>query len=477
MSNAVFPVTAERVAILATADPELRRLVEQGSRGLIKRLAHADTIPQLRATIEDQRPDVLLVDFTLLGDDPADALSALPAEGRPPVLLLAEAGEREQAFELIGKGADDVLDRPPRNGELHLRIDRVLESREIDAHLASLEDEITERSRRSYRARTIVTRSPAMRQLADTIERVARMRTTVLVLGESGVGKELVSRSVHFSSPRIEGPFIAINCAALPPHLIESELFGHEKGAFTGAVDRRAGKFELAHGGTLFLDEIGETDLATQAKLLRVLETQEFMRVGGTRPVKVDVRLVAATNVDLERFVREGRFREDLYYRLKVVTLQIPPLRERREDIPDLISTTLSNLCRENQIPRPELSPEAMEALSAYAWPGNVRELMNTLEAVLVSNTSHRIGVAELPPSIVATRSDTKHTGTPLELVGRSLREIESLAISATLREVEGSRTRAAELLGISVRTLRRRIHELGLEEEHPARPGRPRLR
>ncbi len=462
MSNAVFPVTAERVAILATADPELRRLVEQGSRGLIKRLAHADTIPQLRATIEDQRPDVLLVDFTLLGDDPADALSALPAEGRPPVLLLAEAGEREQAFELIGKGADDVLDRPPRNGELHLRIDRVLESREIDAHLASLEDEITERSRRSYRARTIVTRSPAMRQLADTIERVARMRTTVLVLGESGVGKELVSRSVHFSSPRIEGPFIAINCAALPPHLIESELFGHEKGSFTGATNRQKGRFARAHSGTIFLDEIGDMSMKTQAKVLRALQDGEIEPVGAGQPVRVDVRVLAATNKDLRDEIDAGRFREDLYYRLSVLPVHLPPLRERAEDIPGLVRHLSALICRENNFRPRRFTEPALAQLASRQWPGNVRELRNYLERAIILAPSDEISANELP-EVELRRSEADHTLMEIE----SLREFKEAAEREYLRrklEAHGwNITRTAQAIDTPRSNLYKKLEMYGL--------------
>ncbi|MDQ7087491.1 MAG: sigma-54 dependent transcriptional regulator [Acidobacteriota bacterium] len=277
---------------------------------------------------------------------------------------------------------------------------------------------------------------------------------------------------MHFRSPRAQAPFVAINCAALPPHLIETELFGHERGAFTGAVSRRAGKFELAHSGTLFLDEIGETDVATQAKLLRVIETQEFMRVGGSRTLRVDVRLVAATNADLERMVREGRFREDLYYRLKVVTLEVPPLRQRREDIPELVTTTLEELCRTNHLRLRRITDKALDTLRRYPWPGNVRELINTLEAVVVSTAAETIDVEHLPAAIRGGLSPA----VPLrDMAGRSLRDIEAEAIRATLSATGGSRTRAAEMLGISVRTLRRRIRELGLQQLMPPRPGRPR--
>ncbi len=419
-------------------------------------------------------PDLVLIDFALLGAEPSAALAPLTrGDDAPSVILVAASSETGAAWNLVDRGAHDVVQRPPHPQELRLRVARALEARDLGMHLASLEEEIAERSRRSFSDRVLVARSEAMRALVETIGRVARMRTTVRELGESGVGKELVARTVHFRSPRLDGPFIALNSAALPPHLIESELFGHERGAFTGAISRRAGKFELAHRGTLFLDEIGETDLPTQAKLLRVLEQQEFMRVGGSRPVRVDVRLVTATNADLERLVREGRFREDLYYRLKVVTLHVPPLRERQEDIPDLAETFLVQVCRNNHLRPRRLTADALAALCRYPWPGNVRELMNTLEAVVVSTPAETLDTEHLPPPVHAAISAPGARSHAM--AGSSLKDVEAETIRQTLVAMEGSRTRAAAALGIGLRTLRRRIQELGLDRESPARPGRPR--
>ena len=473
-STPSFPVSPQHHALIAVRSPSLAETLRGSCQDLCPQTSVVTDIDDALESLRRQASDVLLVEFELLGSPPGKPLARVRGLSDPPVVVvIAPAGDPSPAYALLEEGVHDVVRNPPHPLELALRIGRLLEARDMGAHLAGLEEAISERSKYSYKARSIVTRSPTMRTLTETIERVARMRSTVLVRGESGVGTELVSRDLHFRSPRSQGPFIAINCAALPPHLIESELFGHERGAFTGAVSRRAGKFELAHGGTLFLDEIGETDLPTQAKLLRVLETREFMRVGGSRLLQVDVRLVAATNADLERLVREGRFREDLYYRLKVISLEVPPLRDRREDIPGLIETTLEELCRSNHLRPRRLTAEALDTLCAYPWPGNVRELINTLEAVVVATPSETLDVEHFPAGI---RGGTDPLGVKVpNLVGRSLKDVESEAIRRTLAAVDGSRTRAAEVLGIGVRTLRRRIKELGLEEVLPPRPGRPR--
>lgn len=469
----VVPTPTERRLAIVTADPSLAGEIEQQSRSLGFGVFLAPSVEQWINYSPEEPPDILILDSDLLAGQAEAVFQALAREeDSPVVILVAPSAGGQGAFDHLDAGVADVLNRPPHPAEFRLRIRRALESHDLGMHLASLEDEITERSRRSFTDRTLVARSPSMRRLAETLERVAKMRTTVLIRGESGVGKELVARSIHFRSPRLDGPFIALNCAALPPHLIESELFGHERGAFTGAVSRRAGKFELSHRGTLFLDEIGETDLPTQAKLLRVLELQEFMRVGGSRPVRVDVRLLAATNADLERLVREGAFREDLYYRLKVITLAIPPLRERREDIPDLAESFLGQICRNNNLRPRRLTAAALEALVNYPWPGNVRELMNTLEAVVVATPTETIDREHLPAPF------HHGSGLPLRsrpLAGGSLQDLEADSIRTTLASVGGSRSHAARILGIGVRTLRRRISELGLDHQFPGRPGRPR--
>ncbi len=374
-----------------------------------------------------------------------------------PVLLLSEPARLQLAVQALRHGADDYLLRPPDPFELKTRLGRILERSELDLRITSLQDELAKK----FGFKNPEGRSPAMQGVLERLMRVAPMRATVLILGESGVGKELVARSIHFSSRRRDHPFIALNCAAMPASLIESELFGHEKGSFTGAHTRARGKFEIAHRGTLFLDEISEMAPPTQAKLLRVLEEREFMRVGGDQSIRVDVRVIAATNADLEALVARSLFRQDLYYRLKVVTIHVPPLRERRFDIPVLVETFLDELSRANAVPRKAISPEALAALQDYQWPGNVRELKNVIESVLVSTQGDPIRREDLPPSIargapVPERGDL--------MPGATLEEIERELIRRTLEHTGGNRTHTAEMLGIGVRTLQRKIRSFGLD-------------
>ena len=301
-----------------------------------------------------------------------------------------------------------------------------------------------------------------MAEVFDSIRQVSPSRATVLVEGESGTGKELVAHSVHRLSPRANGPFIPVHCAALTESLLESELFGHEKGAFTGAIERRQGRFEQADGGTLFLDEVGEIDPSVQVKLLRVLEERRFERVGGSESIDVDVRLIAATNRDLKTMVDAGDFREDLYYRLYVVAIQMPPLRDRRTDIPLLINHYLATFNEENEKQFEGLTPDALDLLSSYEWPGNVRELRNLIERMVVMARGPRLTVRDIPiqiregtGQIVAVRKGGEH----------SLQEAERTMIQKALKTSNGNRTRAAELLGISRRTLHRKINEYGLRD------------
>ena len=385
-----------------------------------------------------------------------------------PVLLLSEPANLQAAVQALRHGADDYLLRPPDPFELRTRLGRILERSELDSRITSLQDELAKK----HGFRNPVGRSPAMEGVLERLMRVAPMRATVLILGESGVGKELVARAIHFNSRRSENPFIALNCAAMPASLIESELFGHEKGSFTGAHSRARGKFEIAHRGTLFLDEISEMAPPTQAKLLRVLEEREFMRVGGDQSIRVDVRVIAATNSDLEEMVSRGLFRQDLYYRLKVVTIHVPPLRERRRDIPVLVETFLDELSRANAVPRKAVSPEALAALESYHWPGNVRELKNVVESVLVSTPGDLVRREDLPPSIARPASAPEAEGL---VPGMTLAGMERELIRTTLEHLGGNRTHTAATLGIGVRTLQRKIREFGLDIQPSRRRARRR--
>jgi DNA-binding NtrC family response regulator len=375
------------------------------------------------------------------------------------VILVTGYGSIESAVEAMRVGADDYLTKPVDLYELRKRVMNLIEKDQLKEEVSSLREQLDKR----YGFESIIGKSAPMERLFDQMKMVAPTRSSVLIIGESGTGKELVANALHRASPRRNERFLAINCGAIPPDILESELFGHERGSFTGAVTRKIGKFELAHKGTLFLDEISELYPELQVKLLRVLEERQIMRVGASDLIDVDFRLIAATNRDLEREVSEGRFREDLYYRLKVVTLRIPPLRERPSDIPGLAEHFLNLFCQEHGKPPKRLGAEALEVLSRAPWPGNVRELRNVMESVVVFHTQgDEITLSDLP-SEVRDASTLSTTGGPVQsVVGepRTMEEIERQAILETLQRTDGHRAKAADLLGIGLRTLQRKLKE-----------------
>jgi len=375
------------------------------------------------------------------------------------VILVTGYGSIESAVEAMRVGADDYLTKPVDLYELRKRVMNLFEKEQLKEEVSSLREQLDKR----YGFESIIGKSAPMDRLFDQMKMVAPTRSSVLIIGESGTGKELVANALHRASPRKNERFLAINCGAIPPDILESELFGHERGSFTGAVTRKIGKFELAHKGTLFLDEISELYPELQVKLLRVLEERQIMRVGASDLIDVDFRLIAATNRDLEKEVSLGRFREDLYYRLKVVTLRIPPLRERPSDIPGLAEHFLGLFSQEHGKGPKRLSAEALEVLSRYPWPGNVRELRNVLESVVVFHTQgDEIAVADLPIE-VRDSSTLSTTGAPVQsVVGepRTMEEIERQAILETLLRTGGHRAKAADLLGIGLRTLQRKLKE-----------------
>ena len=307
--------------------------------------------------------------------------------------------------------------------------------------------------------------SPAMQDMLDQIRRAAPFKSTVLITGESGTGKELVARAIHALSPCKDGPFLAVNCSALPHELVESQLFGHEKGAFTGAASMHRGFFEAADGGTLFLDEVGDLPLEAQAKLLRVLEERQVTRLGSTRSLPVDVRLLAATNTHLQEGMRQGRFRQDLYYRLDVLAISLPPLRQRRADIPLLIRIFLDSFGRDNSLPPREIAADAVDCLAAYAWPGNVRELKNICERLAIMTRNQTIQVSDLPASIRQQDEAAPSFFSEAPAISPlNIEEIEKATIHRAMAQTQGNRTQAAELLGISLRTLQRKLKEYGDE-------------
>jgi two-component system response regulator HydG len=378
------------------------------------------------------------------------------------VIVLTGYGTVEGAVEAMQSGAFHFLQKPIDIHILRETARRAIEKRDLELENLRLKEQVERR----YRFENIIGKSSQMQEIFRQIRRVAPTKASVLIVGETGTGKELIARAIHQNSPRKDKPFIAVNCAAIPRDLLESELFGHEKGAFTGAIRQRTGYFELADGGTLFLDEIGEMSLEVQAKLLRAIETHEFWRVGGSRSMKVDVRIISATNKDLEETVREGRFREDLYYRLKVFTIKIPPLRQRREDIPLLVQHFIQEICKQNNRPPLNITREAMDNLVRYDWPGNVRQLRNVIESVIITTTSDTIRPEDLPEEIKgATTTDEEESDRIDVRVGMSMEDIEREAIKRTLMETRGNKTKAASILKIGLRTLYRKIKQYGLED------------
>jgi DNA-binding NtrC family response regulator len=355
-------------------------------------------------------------------------------------------------------GADDYLTKPVDLYELRKRVTNLLENRRLKEEVSSLRQMLDLR----FGFDSIIGRAAPMEKLFEQMRQVAPTKSTVLIVGESGTGKELVAKALHQASPRRNERFLAINCGAIPSDILESELFGHERGAFTGAVTRKIGKFELAHQGTLFLDEISELSPELQVKLLRVLEERQIMRVGGNELIDVDFRLIAATNRDLEREVDEGRFREDLYYRLKVVSLRIPPLRERLADLPLLAENFLRGFAeREHKEPM-HISKEALAILSSYSWPGNVRELRNVIESAAVFHPGGEIRAEDLPTDFRRTAVPAPAPASVQVVAGppKTMAEIERQAILETLERTEGRRSDAARLLGIGLRTLQRKLKE-----------------
>jgi DNA-binding NtrC family response regulator len=339
-------------------------------------------------------------------------------------------------------------------------IQRALRSREVETENRQLHEQLNKK----FGLESFVGTSLAMQEVFDTIKQVAPSRATVLIAGESGTGKELVAQAIHRLSPRAKSPFVAVHCAALSETLLESELFGHERGAFTGAAERRRGRFELADGGTLFLDEIGEIDPATQVKILRVLEERRFERVGGVETIDVDVRLIAATNRDLQQMVAKGTFRQDLFFRLDVVTITLPPLRERVGDIPLLVQHYLAEFAKENSKQIETITPDAMDLLTAYAWPGNVRELRNVLERMVVLCRADKLTVRDVPANIrEGAPSGARVTLSPVKGGVLSIDDAERQLVVRALDLHKGNVTKAAKELGISRRTLHRKLNEYGL--------------
>lgn len=424
----------------------------------------ADDVKSASELLEQQHFDVLLTDFRLPSEDGMKLIVRAKSLPRPPICILMTAyGSEELAVEAMKRGADDYIAKARLQiDELEMRISRALRHQNLETENVALRQQLDSK----FQMGNIIGESAAMREVLEMVQQVAPTRATVLLEGESGTGKELIARLLHQLSPRAKQPLVAVHCGALPPTLLESELFGHEKGAFTGAYERRIGRFEQAQGGTLFLDEIGEIDASTQVKLLRFLGERTFERVGSNKTLTADVRLVAATNKDLETMVKQGKFREDLFFRLRVVEVNLPPLRNRAEDIPLLARTFLKEFAEENEKKVTAFTAEAMDALMVYSWPGNVRELRTAIEHAVVLCRGDKITVRDLPPA-VRSGGATSPASAPTLLSENKLtvKEAEKELIVRALKEMNGSRTLAAKRLGMSRRTLHRKLHEYHLEQ------------
>jgi len=400
--------------------------------------------------------DVVITDLRLGTDDGMDLMGRLLKRTDPPVCIMMTAyGSVDTAVEAMRRGAYDFVTKPVNIDRLEMLVRRSLRERAVQAENVELRREVVQ----SRAPDQMIGRSPEMERVFETIRQVAPSKATVLIQGESGTGKEVAAKAIHALSNRAEKPFVAVHCAALSPQLLESELFGHEKGAFTGAGERRIGRFEQAAGGTLFLDEIGEIDPTVQVKILRVLGEKSFERVGGNQTLQADVRLIAATNKDLAAMVAAGTFREDLFFRLNVVPLTMPPLRDHRGDIPLLVTAFLKEMAREHGKPERRFSGEAMEAMEAYGWPGNIRELRAAVEHAVVLGNGDELTSADLPASL-------RHSASPEPAEGElNLARIEGAMILKALAESGDNRTLAAKKLGISRRTLHRHLARLGINK------------
>lgn len=424
----------------------------------------AESAQKAMRILEDQEIEILLSDVRMPGMDGLALLQrALARHPRLICILLTAYGNVETAVEAMKRGAYDFLMKPVDLDHLELLLQRAVRSRDLEFENLALREQLDSK----FGLENMIGHSEPMQEVFEIIRQAAPTQATVLIHGPSGTGKELVAHALHRLSSRARGPFVPVHCSALSPTLLESELFGHEKGAFTGAVGQRKGRFEMADGGTLFLDEVSEVDAAIQVKLLRVLEERAFERVGGMKTVDVDIRLIAATNRDLQSLVREGTFREDLFFRLNVVDIRMPPLRERRDDIPLLCSHFLREFAETNGKAMEQFTPDALNLLAAYSWPGNVRELRNTIEKMVVLSHGNKLTARDVPANIRdQVRAAPGETGLSKLAGGNSssLADAERKMIFDALARNGGNRTKAADALGISRRTLHRKLRQY--EEE-----------
>jgi len=444
--------------LLIDDDDSLRRVIEFNLTSAGHRVQTAAGGEEGLRLFEKGYFDAVITDITMSGMNGMEVLATIHnRDGDLPVIMITAYGTIESAVQAMRQGAFDYITKPFNRDELMLTLAKALRMRRLEKENVELRAEVTDR----YRFESIIGNSDAIREVLDMAGRVAASDATVLITGERGTGKELLAKGIHFNSSRAEGPFVAVNCAAIPEMLIESELFGHVKGAFTGADRDKEGKFELADGGTILLDEIGDLRIDLQAKILRVLQERTVDRLGGTKPVQVDVRVIASTNKVIDQAIKEGKFREDLYDRLNVVALRIPPLRERREDITLLVNYFLKKFNKDAAV---SIDQEAQQALLSYGWPGNVRELESVIERASVLRRRNTVTLADLPEKMKNKKGAVDNIILNLPDEGIALEDLEKNLIIRGLEKHNGNQTRAAEYLGITRPTLIYRMEKYGLK-------------
>ncbi len=467
------------IILIVEDEPKMQRLLDLTLREEgYETLAAGDAESGLKI-LRREKVDLIITDLRLPGMNGLEFLQAAKhANGTLPVVVMTAYGTVETAVEAMKAGASDYVLKPFSLEEIKLIV-----RKELDVHRLREENrDLREALGQRYEFKNIVARSPRMQEVLAMVERIAPTNSTVLLGGESGAGKDLIARAIHQHSRRASGPFVKINCAAIPENLLESELFGYEKGAFTGAVTSKPGKFELADKGSIFLDEIGDVPPAIQVKLLRVLQEREFERLGGTRTLKVDIRLVAATNRDLRAALEQGTFRQDLYYRLNVVPIDIPPLREHKEDIPYLVDHFLSRFARESGKPAQRITPAAMKMLMDFHWPGNVRELENIIERAVALSSGTTLDVDDIHLDGLLARAPREPGANGLSASGgtagsgsasgsfpppgMTLEQFEDEIIREALRRAAGNKSQAARILGLSRNALRYRLSKMGVPDE-----------
>jgi two-component system response regulator AtoC len=460
---------AQRTILVADDDASIRSLLKQLLSDEGYSVVEATTGTEVVEKVKDTNPDLVIMDVRMPELDGIEALSKLKVSSpKTSVLIMTAFGSSNNAIRAMELGAFDYITKPFELDKISHTVKRVIEYRDLTSEVQVLRDEISS----LVQTERIVGNSPAMQEVYKTVGKVAKADATVLITGESGTGKELVAEALHYNSNRRSGPIVKVSCAALPETLLEAELFGHEKGSFTGAMTQRRGRFEMADKGTIFLDEIGEMSLPTQTKLLRVLQERKIERIGSSLPIKVDIRIICATNKDLQRQVEQQKFRDDLYYRLNVINIHMPPLRDRKEDIPALVEHFLAKHRYSATAQPAAISEEALKRLMEYDWPGNVRELENVVERAVVLSRGQIITSRELPFGEHDAGDHEEDGGDEVSVeksfFKKSVAQFEKDLIMKALRDANGNRSKAAEMLGIYRRLLYAKIKEYGLEGYPP---------